>query len=283
MVKAREERDGTPVIPIVEGGPLVERLDAALAALGGADSAALATDGDGTLWTDDIGEALFEAILQRALVGSDALAPLLAEAAAHDVAMPSNPSAVDAARTLWNSYVARGYPEDRMCAAMAWCGAGNRYDLYEELSVEVLESSFDLRRHLIREAAHVLQWAEKRALPVFLVSASPRVVVERAAAMIAVEYGITKPVVLAMTPLVDGGVMRPTLVGAWTYGEGKVDALSVELAVGQRRLVGAMGDNVFDAPMLRAACVPIAIRPKPALVNVATSVPGLVRAAIVGA
>jgi phosphoserine phosphatase len=266
--------------PIVEAGPLVDRLEAALDALGGVEGAALATDGDGTLWTDDIGEALFEAIVQRDLVGRDALEPLLEEARAHDVPIDGARTGAVVARALWDSYVARRYPEDRMCAAMAWCGAGNRYDVYDMLSVEILHGSFDLRRHLIREAAHVLQWAEKRGLPILLVSASPRVVVERAATMIATEYGIEPPQVLAMTPLVEDGVVRPKLVGTWTYGEGKVEALSAALAVEQRRLVGAMGDNVFDAPMLRAACVPIAIRPKPALVSVAGSVPGLVRAAI---
>lgn len=268
-------------IPIVEAGALVDRLEAALEALGGVETAALATDGDGTLWTDDIGEALFHAILERGLVGEDALEPLRAEAVAHGVPTKENAGPVDVARALWDAYVARRYPEDRMCAAMAWCGAGNRNDVYDALSVELLQTSFDLRRHLIREAAHVLRWAAKRGVPVFLVSASPRVVVERAASMIATEYDIEPPRVLAMTPLIEGAVVRPRLVGTWTYGEGKVEALSAELAIGQRRLVGAMGDNVFDAPMLRAACVPIAVRPKPALVQIAASVPGLVRAGIV--
>ncbi|MEO7092309.1 MAG: haloacid dehalogenase-like hydrolase [Polyangiales bacterium] len=272
-------RDDTPVLEALEAGAIVERLEAALASLGD-QAAALATDGDGTLWTDDIGEALFHTILERGLVGRDALVPLLAEARTHGVVVEGDATPVGVARALWDSYVARGYPEDRMCAAMAWCGAGNRNDVYDMLSVEILHGSFDLRRHLIAESAHVLQWAQRRGLPIYLVSASPRAVVERAATMIATEYAIDTPQVLAMTPLVEDGVVRPTLTGTWTYGEGKVEALSRELAVDQRRLVAALGDNVFDAAMLRAACIPIAIRPKPALVTVAASIPGLVRASI---
>jgi phosphoserine phosphatase len=45
--------------------------------------------------------------------------------------------------------------------------------------------------------------------------------------------------------------------------------------LGARPLYAAFGDNVFDIPMLREARTPIAVRPKPRLVDRATEVPEL--------
>jgi phosphoserine phosphatase len=45
--------------------------------------------------------------------------------------------------------------------------------------------------------------------------------------------------------------------------------------LGARPLYAAFGDNAFDVPMLREARVPVAIRPKPRLVERAGEIPGL--------
>jgi phosphoserine phosphatase len=261
----------------IDGDALEARLDAALDGMGGPDRAALATDGDGTLWTSDVGEALFEQVVERRLVGESARAALLEEARLHGVEVSrAGEGATDIAAAIHSAYVHRRFPEDRVCAMMTWCTAGSTVAALDALSAQMLEGSFDLRARLIPESARVLRWAAARKVPIILVSASPRVVVERAARIVESLYGIALPVVLAMTPKVEAGVMQPSLVGIWTYGEGKAEALSAELAIEQRTLVCAMGDNAFDAAMLRAACVPVAIRPKPALVEVAASIPGLV-------
>jgi phosphoserine phosphatase len=269
----------------VEPGALVERLDRALDAMDDPSKAAIATDGDGTLWTNDVGEALFAALLEtndaHGWIGEPAHMRLMDELETYvpELTLPASPA--DIARTLYAHYLSGGYPEDRVCAMMTWCMAGTPVTVLAAFAAQMLATTFDLKSKLIPEAGRVLQWAHRRGVPTLLVSASPRVVVELAAKMAAESLEIPTPPVLAMTPKVDAGLIRPELVGTWTYGEGKAIALSEALAVDQRRLVAAMGDNVFDAQMLRAACVPIAIRPKPALVNIAESVPGLVRAAIV--
>ena len=271
-------------LEIVEIGSLVARLERALDVVGGAAHAALATDGDGTLWTSDVGEALFEALLAtneaHDWLREDARMPLREELARHVPDVPSPATSGGIARTLWSLYRAGRYPEDRMCAAMTWCMAGSSLAALDAFAAELVTSRFCLKTRLIRESGAVLQWAAGRGVPTFLVSASPRVVVERAARTVAEAYAIPPPTVLAMTPALDGDVIRPALVGVWTYGEGKAEALAQVLAGEPRALVGAMGDNVFDAAMLRAAAVPIAIRPKPALSAIAASIPGLVRAAI---
>lgn len=271
-------------IPSLETGALIDRLDRALDELGGPSRVALATDGDGTLWTSDVGEALFHALLET----NDehrwieaAAAPLLMqelEAYVPELTVPSEP--VDVARALYSQYLSGGYPEDRVCAMMTWCVAGTRLSALSEFASDLLVTSFDLKNKLIREAGRVLQWAHGRGVEIFLVSASPRIVVEHAARMAAEALELPVPVVLAMTPEVEAGVIRPALVGTWTYGEGKATAIAQALAAAKKDLVASMGDNVFDAQMLRAARVPIAVRPKPALVKIASTVPNLVQAAV---
>lgn len=248
------------------------RVERALDAIGLAN-AAVATDGDGTLWTHDVGEALFDAVLEAGMVREPAYEALSAEARAHGVDATGDAATI--ARTLFEAYVARRYPEDRMCAAMAWCMAGTSATELLAFAREMLERSFRLRARLIAESNGLVRALSRRGLPVFLVSASPRAVVEAAAAIVAEETGIPLPPVVAMTPRVVDGVIAPATEGVWPYGPGKVEGLAQVLA--GRTLVVALGDNVFDVPMLKSARVPLAIRPKPALAAAAHEVPGLSR------
>ncbi len=262
------------MIPELSVPDAIARLDAEVARAGDA-GAALATDGDGTLWTKDVGEALFAHLLEHRLIGPAAREALLAEADVHEVVLADRDDPVGIARRLFDAYVKLAYPEDRMCAAMAWCVAGTTESALDTICVEVLEKHFALRTRVIPESLAILRWAAERSVPVWLVSASPRAVVVRAAAIVAELATVPRPQVIAMTPKVDGGVIEPSLEGIWPYGEGKRTALGAVL--GARTLVGAMGDNVFDVPMLGAARVPLAIRPKPALLNAAAQVPLLSR------
>ena len=262
------------MIPGISVQDAIARIGAAVDSIG-VERAAVATDGDGTLWTHDIGEALFEAVLDEGLVGEAAHAALLAEADAHSVPLENRDDPVKVARNLFQAYVALKYPEDRMCAAITWCMAGTSTYALARFCDDMLDRRFGLTRRFIAESHAVLQYAASRNVPVWLVSASPLAVVEAAARVIVRELGVPQPNVIAMTPSVERDVIRPSIVGIWTYGPGKRKAL--DAALGGRTLVAAMGDNVFDAEMLQAARVPLAIRPKPALLNVAQQVPGLMR------
>lgn len=256
---------------------LVDRLDRALAPIG-ADRAAFATDGDGTLWTSDVGEALFDVILEVGWIGEPARAALEAELAFVKKPVHLGGTPAELARGLFTAYLRGAYPEDRMCAAMAWCMAGRREADVRALAREMLEGAFGLRDRLIGEACDLLRWATARGLATWLVSASPRAVVEEAAAIVADELDVPPPRVLSMGPVLRDGVILSALDGTPTYGEGKWLALGPALEGEGRALIGALGDNAFDAAMLRAAAVPIAIRPKPALLAIAAEVPGIVRA-----
>lgn len=264
------------MIPGAEVAEVLARIDAAIdeASPGGS---ALATDGDGTLWTHDIGEALFEGILAEGYVGEGALAALLAEADAHGLELESREDPIKVAHGLFQAYVALKYPEDRMCAAMAWCMAGMSTFALARYCDDLLERHFVLTKRFISEAHVVLRHVASRGVPIWLVSASPLAVVEAAARIIARELAIAPFSVIAMTPSVELDVIRPSIAGTVIYGEGK--RTSLEAALAGRTLVAAMGDNVFDIPMLQASRVPVAIRPKPALTQVHDRVPGLVRLA----
>ncbi len=198
---------------------IVDRLDRALAPLG-ADRAAFATDGDGTLWTSDVGEALFDRILEVGWIGEPARAALEAEIPHVRTPMHARGAPADLARALFTAYLRGAYDEQRMCATMAWCMAGRREADVRALARELLEGAFGLRERLISEACELVQWAFARGVAVWIVSASPRPIVEEAAKIVADELGVPVPSVLSMVPRVHDGIIEPALEGTPTYGEG---------------------------------------------------------------
>lgn len=261
----------SPIAPL----PLdqaIARIERAIADIG-EGRAVLATDGDGTLWTNDIGDALLAAAIEDRRVGTPALSALLAEADAYQVAIADRTDGAAIVRALDDAHRAQRYPEDRMYEVTAWCLAGMRRTDVDAFCADVLDRRFGLRAHFIEESMALLKWAAKR-LPLWLVSASPRPIVERAAAMVGEVIGVV-PSVIAMSPRFVEDAMIAELEGISIYGEGKRRAL--EAALSGHELACAMGDNRFDAAMLRASRVPLAIRPKPALEAVAAEVPGLSR------
>ena len=254
-------------LPVVSSAEIVRRLEDARRAVGAAPRVVCAFDGDGTLWSGDVGCDLFEALIARADVRDDAVPALRAEAEAHALAASGDGATV--ARRLWDAYLAERYPEDRVFAMMAWVFAGWTAAEAGSFAVEVLRGAgFDSRRH--RELDPVLAWAASAGVEAWVVSASPRAIVEPAAAAL----GIPAPRVVAMTPAVEGGRIAARLDGPIVYGPGKVVALAA--AAGPAPVVGAFGDSSYDAAMLRAARVGVAVRPKAGLLAVAGDVPALV-------
>lgn len=243
---------------------LVRELEALEAAEAGG---ALAFDGDGTLWSGDVGEDYFHALVARGALGEATREPLAELARAHGIDAGGAPTAI--AARLYEAYLAGSFPEDRACEIMTWARAGSPRD---EVIAEAREiaAGLDLPSRLHPEAIEAARWALGRGLAVFLVSASPRQIIEAAAA----HLGVVVSGVAAMTPRYDArGVMEADVERPVPYGEGKVARLT-ELLAG-RALYAAFGDNAFDVPMLRSARVGVAIRPKKRLVDRAADVPGL--------
>lgn len=239
---------------------LIERLEVGLHGAGHGQ-VILAADGDGTLWTGDVGDALFEESLRRGWVGAAAHEALLEEARRHGVSTDGDAATV--ARALDAAHRAGRYPEDRAYAMMAWCMAGVPEAEVRAAAVEMLDGPFGLEARLIPEAMALLTWAGSRKVPVLVVSASPRAVVEPAAERVRARIGGGVVEVRSMTPKLVAGVVQPGIDGPVVYGEGKVAALAERRA--GRAVLAALGDSPFDLPMLALAAFPVAIRPKESL------------------
>jgi phosphatidylglycerophosphatase C len=86
--------------------------------------------------------------------------------------------------------------------------------------------------------------------------------------------GIRDEHVLAVRPAMKDGRIAPGLEGPLVYGEGKLTVLRA--ARPDAAILGAFGDSTYDAAMLRAARVPVAVHPSKGLVDLADTIPGLV-------
>jgi phosphoserine phosphatase len=246
---------------------VVQRIAGARAEKGGG---AVAFDGDGTLWTGDVGDDFFRAFLASKRIESPALDRM--RSLAHVFGVESGGDVFGLVRDLFEAYLGGRVAEERICEMVAYACAGWTRDDVGALAKGVIER-VGLPARMQSESAHVLAWARSAGIEVFLVSASPRAVVEEAARTL----GLDEAHVVATTPLYEGSVMLAAVDVPIPYGEGKVTRLRERL--GQRPLYAAFGDNVFDIALLRAAIVPVAVRPKRRLVENAFKVDGLVELA----
>ena len=228
---------------------------------------AIAFDGDGTLWAGDIGEDFFGALLDRGVLdfARDALAR---EAAAEGI--ETSGSAREIAHRIHLAYLAGTFPEERVCEIMTWAAAGRSRAELDRFCGDVIEA-VGLRGRLHEEAIYIVEHARRLGVEVFLVSASPRAIVEQAAKLVGIDLGNA---IAACEVHDDGGIVQCSVRRPIPYGDGKVSHLRERL--GQTRvLYAAFGDNAFDVPMLREAQVPVAIRPKARLLERAAEVPSL--------
>ena len=217
---------------------------------------ALAFDGDGTLWSGDVSEDVFSRAVTSELL-RDAARPALVEAAAQ-FSIATTGSASDIAARLFAAYAHGAYPEREVCEMMTWCYAGWTLDELRRFARQAL-LDVGLAARLNASIGPVLAWARAEGLPTYLVSASPRTIVELAAE----HWQIPSTHILASDAELNGEVIAPRMNGPVPYGESKC-------RVRDRLMNGAtwlasFGDNVFDLEMLHAAHLGVAVRPKPAL------------------
>jgi HAD superfamily phosphoserine phosphatase-like hydrolase len=254
-------------IPRAHVAAIEARMEAEIAQLQGP---VVASDADGTIWDGDVGFDLFEALLAAKGAREEAREALAAEALS--IGVRPEGSAHDLTVALYDAYQRDAYPHDRAFAMMAWAFAGWAPD---ELSAFCAQNLADRRieARIRPELLRLFRFAEARGVPVYVVSASPRAVVEAAAP----HLGIPRERLVAMTPALgaDGRVL-PRLDGPIVYGEGKLAALAKARPAASGALLAAFGDSAYDAAMLRAARIPVAVTPAPALVALAPTIPGLV-------
>jgi phosphatidylglycerophosphatase C len=229
---------------------------------------AIALDGDGTLWSGDIGEDFFEALLDDGSISEAAHVALAREASAESLSVEGGPGAI--ARRIHAAYHAGTFPEERVCEIMTWAFAGWSGVEVEAFANRVVDS-IGLEARFHPEAIQIVEWARRRAVTTYLISASPRGIVQQAARRV----GIDVANVASATEERDAhDKVLPSVVRPIPSGPGKVMHLRAKL--GARPLYAAFGDNAFDVSMLREARTPVAIRPKARLMERAAEVPNLV-------
>lgn len=219
----------------------------------------IAFDGDGTLWTGDVAETVWHALVSGRLVRAEAHAALVHEAERVRLSTEGDVHAL--CTRLFHAYLDGTLEEQRICEIQAWAFAGwSRPELDTFVDRVLFEptatDAVPLSRRYIPETRAILEAARAVSAPVYLVTASPKHVVERAAAPL----GFAPDEVLGSRVLWQDGRVAPDVERPICYGPGKVQAL--ERVLGGRPLLAAFGDNVFDVPMLHHARFGVMVRPK---------------------
>lgn len=250
-------------LPRAAPAALVERLEALLHER--PEPSALAFDGDGTLWSGDVGQDVFDVAVAGQRLQPEATAALRDMAGRFDVRVAGD-SPSDLAQQLFRGYQAGHVPELEICEAMTWAYAGfSRSELYQLIDAALDEAQLGSR--LQRELAPVLDWARRRGVRCVVVSASPQEIVERAAR----RWGIEASDVRGARARFHGEVAAPELAAPVPYGEQK--ALQGRELLGGTRWLASFGDSGFDADMMLSADLGVAVRPKPSLLERLREVP----------
>ena len=216
----------------------------------------VAFDGDGTLWSGDVGEDVFEYSVSRDLLRDDAQPSLLASAREHHLDVSGTASQM--AAQLFAAYRAGRYPERVACEMMTWCYAGMTLTEFDALVSAALDHA-GLATRMQTEVLRVVDWAVRNQLTLLVISASPGPIVRRAVQ----HCGVAPGAVIAAEPLTQQAVISADPGVSVPYAESKARAGRERL--GTRRWLASFGDNIFDAEMLKSAEVGVAVRPKPAL------------------
>jgi phosphatidylglycerophosphatase C len=254
-------------LPLVESDDAIARLDAILASLVRAPSETLlAFDADGTLWSGDVGIDNFEALLARGAILPAALATLRDEARSSGLPLVDDPTAQ--ARILYEAYARGAYPEESAFRAMACAFSGYRADAVRKFAIEVAAAS-GLGARLHPELGPIVNWAARRGVGRYVVSASHAIVVKSCVELL----GLPIDGVFAMSQAEENGLLVARLEEPVTYGAGKTKALHAGVA--GKTLLGAFGDSAFDLHLLCGARLAVAVRPKPELRRRAAECSGL--------
>jgi phosphoserine phosphatase len=219
-------------------------------------SAVVAFDGDGTLWSGDVGEDFFFHILERVEILEPAERAARALAALHGVA--SHGTARQTAQAMYDAYRAGTFPEPEICELMAWILAGRSRREAGQIAREV-HAPGEMAERLRRPMRVIIEGL--RGIETFVVSASPTLVV----APVAASLGWDASHVVALETKFEGDVVLAEAVRPITYAEGKVTNLRTR--IGQRPIAAAFGDSAFDVALLASAKIRVAVHPKPALLE----------------
>lgn len=220
--------------------------------------AGMAFDADGTLWSGDVGEDVFEFANEHGLVRKEAHGALARTATEHGLDANGTPS--ELARGIYAGYRRGVVGERLMCEVMTWCYAGHSLEDLRAIARQAFEAR-GLAARVRPFLAPVLKWARAEDVRVIVVSASPRAVVTEALDLVGLEVFD----VAGAVPKMNDGRIAAGMSGEVPYAADKRTA-GLSLLSGHDWLA-SFGDNSFDMDLLRAARVGVAVCPKPALVE----------------
>jgi phosphatidylglycerophosphatase C len=253
----------TTGLPVVSSREVIARVEILAAARPGG---VLAFDADGTLWTGDVGRDMFEATLHGLPLTPRSILALRAEARAHGVSEEGG--AVELARSLYDAPRRGLLPQERLCEILGWLCAGHTRDAVRRLARSAAPPDAIAAR-LRPEVAAIVSWAAAAGIPFYVVSASPRHIVEEAARALP-----SRPAaIIATTPAYQGESMLPEVARPCPFGRGKVEGLR---SATDAPVYAAFGDGVSDLELLQEAAVPVAVAPHPELSRRAAALTGFV-------
>jgi phosphatidylglycerophosphatase C len=226
----------------------------------------VAFDGDGTLWTGDVADDVVHAMLEARMIKPHALPELLREARGLGYAeSEGDPHAV--LQFLLAEDRNGRLDHLRTCELIAVMIAGYTEPEFATLAERVLTERSLVQRK-ISEAWALLAFARALGHEVLVISASPRAIVDAACAVVGLSAKRAGVLLRINESLYTAELVRPI-----PYNDGKVAAVQ---ALSEGKLLhAAFGDNRFDIPMLCAAKVAFAVRPKDALRSRFSEVPGI--------
>jgi phosphoserine phosphatase len=224
------------------------------------------TDADGTLWRGDVGEMLFRDWMMTPkpnVVRPHLHQALRAICGQHG--FDDDGSIEELAIRLVREWQDGSFEELRMCEVMTWATAGMDDRQAREVCENVLDQRNWVATQILAPTIEILKWATARDVPIWVVSASPIVIVQAGVDLVVRAYGLKNigAIGFELARAADGTHL-PQCVGIRSYGPGKKLALERVLKLEQRVLC-AMGDSGFDVDMLTMARVPVAIDPKQSL------------------
>jgi phosphoserine phosphatase len=242
-----------PVVPtatVVDAAGVIERLAKSLETCGSSTPMA-AFDADGTLWTNDVGDQLFDAALGAGFLRPAALPALRTLATRHGVC--TDGFAGTLAQRLFAQFRLGRVPEHDISAMLVWCYAGVPHD-------ELCEFA----RRAVRPvpntpALEIWRWAESQGIHCIVVSASPGFAVRAGLDAL----GLAPAAVFAARARILAGTLHAALAQPLPYGARKAE-LAREFA-GTSRWLAAFGDSAFDFELLSAAQWPVAVRARAGL------------------
>jgi len=238
----------TSVCPTrLTGAELIRRLERG----GLAPPGLAAFDGDGTLWSGDVSDDVFEAACAHDFLLPTALPPLVE--AAREAGLATAGTASELAARLFAAHQQGKVPELRMFELMTLCYAGHEEREVTDFSASVLGTE-PLAARLRQPVVTLLRHLRERGILCLLVTASPRPIVTVPARLL----GFAPETVVAATCRTSAAnTLLPRLALPLPYGPEK--PAQVRGLFPEHRWYLALGDSPFDLPMLLAAEHAVAI------------------------